>query len=137
MKICDLHQSRLEALCAERNMTHLVNRSPLKAAMQRAYVTDRPMLESKDANSPLTFDPMRQAIWMIHQHAVKMGGMYLFGKDKKGQPYCPVCEAVKTIPKLHRNWPAAQVEAHWTIGIMDNLLGRARDLGLMMERVTI
>lgn len=108
-------------------MMHLVSPDPATA------VTTLQRNLTGTAEGPNDFDPLMTATMMIYGRAMQAFGPWIAsGEDDK----CPVCEILKAQAAHiaaggHSALTPQQLEQHWTIGAMDEVLLQARELGVM------
>jgi hypothetical protein len=89
MKFCQTHWDQLKQAVKAKGLFDLVSTDG-KEVMQKVVGElegAKPTLEN--------FDPLLAANNLIWANAIKCGGLYLLGRDEKGNEYCPVCEADK------------------------------------------
>jgi hypothetical protein len=117
MKICMPHWKELAAAIDERGLGKFVasNGAELKERLQAQLGTPA---EEKAAG----FEPLANANFAIWNNALGLGGLYLMGTDEQGNPFCPICEAVKN---------GVHDSAWWINSAADEQLERARELGLL------
>jgi len=97
-------------------MGHLGARNP-EGAIERIKE------ELKGEDNPETFDPLMAANNMIWAAGLREGGLYLMGRDEKGNEYCPLCEAEK-----HGGPGTAK---NWIEGCTDSLYEHCKQIGLI------
>ena len=121
MKICQKHWDALRKAIDEAGMGHLVTKSGEQLADKI----------KKELNDELVVhDPLFSASMKINEAALQTGGLYLMMPDENGDPYCPLCEALKHTPEGLYPEP---VDENWIKGAVGGQLQYCRQIGLMGE----
>lgn len=121
MKMCQIHWDQLRASIEANGLMGLVSKDGAVAVEKIKREFDN------QGTAADNYDPLMAANFAIWSNAVHMGGLYLIEGDKNGNPYCPICEAVKNSPD-----DIPQHKAEWWINnaVCDQVV-RAREMGLI------
>lgn len=122
MKFCRTHWDRLRQLVIDKGMVALISKDGEAAA-------DRMVEELEGTATPLTYDPLLSAYWMLSGKALELGGLYLMGqKPGEGGEYCPMCEVEEQGVKYAGQPGDAEA---WMDSCTDSCLVYCREQGLL------
>jgi hypothetical protein len=122
MKICQTHWDKLKSAIDDRGIGHLGAKSGEQAL-------DNAVEEIE--GRPADFDPIMSCNYMIWNHALEMGGLYLMGKKDDDSDFCPICEAVAHKPD---DSEAQWVEDYWIQGPAEAAMKECRERGLAPQQ---
>lgn len=142
MKFCDHHWAMLRAAIEARGLTEFI-RTPDQHAGTMTKIVEclNEGGAAEDASAverDAPYDPLWSALWMIQNHALQLGGLYLLTVDEQGNHRCPVCEAVKNLSTrpLEEGGPPVgvdRVESDWINGPADAAHQECVRRGLIKE----